>query len=137
MTDYSKFLVKQYKHWGVYVHENQSYLGRCVIWCDREDAIQLTDASKEEQEELFIIIKELKKASEDAFEGEWFNFSFLGNETHHLHGHFVPRYSSKKVFEGATFVDELWGHNYKTDKSFATPPDVLEKIRLRMKEHLD
>lgn len=136
MTDYSKFLVKQYKYWGVYVHENQSYLGRCVIWCDREDAIQLTDANKEEQEELFIIIEELKIASENAFEGEWFNFSFLGNETHHLHGHFIPRYSSKKVFEGVTFVDKLWGHNYKTDKSFVTPLDVLEKIRLRMREHL-
>jgi len=136
MADYSKFLVKQYKYWGVYVHENQSYLGRCVIWCDREDAIQLTDANKEEQEELFIIIEELKIASENAFEGEWFNFSFLGNETHHLHGHFIPRYSSKKVFEGVTFVDKLWGHNYKTDKSFVTPLDVLEKIRLRMREHL-
>lgn len=134
MTDYSKFLVKQYKHWGVYVHENQSYLGRCVVWCDREDAVQLTDANKEEQEELFIIIKELKGASEKAFQGEWFNYSFLGNETHHLHGHFIPRYSSEKVFEGVTFVDTLWGHNYKTDKSFITTPEILEKIRLKMKE---
>ena len=134
MTDYSKFLIKQYKHWGVYVHENQSYLGRCVVWCDRKDAIHLTDANKQEQDELFKVLRELKTASEKAFGGDWFNFSFLGNETHHLHGHFIPRYSTEKEFEGVIFKDELWGHNYQTDKSFVTPPDVLEKIRLKMKK---
>ena len=137
MTDYSKFLIKQYKHWGVYVHENQSYLGRCVVWCDREDAIHLTDATKEEQDELFEILRDLKAASEKAFGGDWFNFAFLGNETNHLHGHFIPRYSEEKVFEKITFKDELWGHNYKTDRSFITPPDVLEKIRLKMKDVLN
>jgi len=136
MTDFSKLLIKQYKNWGVYIHENQGYLGRCVIWCDREDAEQLTDATKEEQEELFVILRELRKASEKAFEGNWFNFSFLGNETRHLHAHFIPRYVAEREFEGTIFKDPLWGHNYKTDHSFITPPEVLEKIRLRMKECL-
>lgn len=120
----------------MYIHKNQSYLGRCVIWCNRENAIHLTDATKEEQDKLFKILKELKIASEEAFEEGWFNFSFLGNETHHLHGHFIPRYSKDRIFEGVTFKDEMWGHNYKTDKSFVTPQDVLEKIRLKMKELL-
>lgn len=136
IQDYSKFLVKQYKYWGVYVHENQSYLGRCVVWCDREDALQLTDATKEEQEELFEILRELKKASEEAFGGEWFNFAFLGNEMHHLHGHFIPRYSTEREFEGVTFKDKRWGHNYRTDREFVTPSEVLESIRLRMAQHL-
>jgi len=43
MTDYSKFLVKEYTHWLVNVHENQGYLGRCVVWCKREDALDLAD----------------------------------------------------------------------------------------------
>jgi diadenosine tetraphosphate (Ap4A) HIT family hydrolase len=120
MTDYSKFLIRQYKLWGVYVHENQGYLGRCVIWCDRKDAFDLTDATHEEREELFVILKELKQASEKAFGGEWFNYAFLGNETRHLHGHFVPRYSTEKEFAGIKFKDERWGHNYRTDHSFET-----------------
>jgi len=137
MIDYSKFLVKQYKYWGVYVHTNQGYLGRCVIWCDREDALDLTDATNKEQEELFVIIKKLKYASQDVFSGEWFNYSFLGNETRHLHGHFIPRYSAEKQFEGVTFKDARWGHNYKTDHSFVTSPELLEIVRLKMKKSLD
>ena len=56
---FSSILVKEYKHWAVYVHENQGYLGRCVIWCKRENALDLTDATQEEQNELFIILKDL------------------------------------------------------------------------------
>jgi len=132
MIDYSKLLIKQYKYWGVYIHGNQSYLGRCVVWCDREDAVHLTDATKDEQLELFQVLNDLQEASVKAFQGEWFNFSFLGNETNHLHGHFIPRYSSEKEYEGVLFKDELWGHNYKTDKSFVTPPEVLLKIQQKM-----
>jgi diadenosine tetraphosphate (Ap4A) HIT family hydrolase len=129
MTDFSKFLVKQYKHWGVYVHENQSYLGRCIVWCDRADAKQLTDTTEEERDELFSILKELQNASVAAFDGEWFNFAFLGNGTPHLHCHFIPRYSAEKEFEGTIFKDERWGHNYRTDHAFTTPPELLEKVR--------
>lgn len=136
-NDYSKFLVKQYKHWGVYVHENQSYLGRCVVWCDRAEVVDLADATEAERDELFTILFELREASKQAFGGDWFNYAFLGNETRHLHGHFIPRYASAKEFEGVTFADELWGHNYKTNKEFVTPSDVLEKIRLRMRVQLE
>jgi diadenosine tetraphosphate (Ap4A) HIT family hydrolase len=132
MVDFSKFLVKQYKHWGVYVHENQNYLGRCVVWCDRADAKQLTDAREEGRDELFLILKELQNASTAAFGGEWFNFAFLGNETPHLHCHFIPRYSTEKEFEGTTFKDERWGHNYRTDHAFTTTSELLEKVRQKM-----
>ena len=137
MTDYSKFLIKQYKYWRVSVYENQSYLGRCIIWCNRKDALELTDATREEQEELFFILKKLKKASQATFGGEWFNYAFLGNSTRHFHGHFVPRYSTEKEFGGVIFRDDRWGHNFRTDEYFITPANVLEQIRLEMKKALD
>jgi len=137
MTDYSHLLIQQYKYWGVYVHENQSYLGRCVLWCDRDHALQLPDATPEERSELFTILDDLTKASEKAFGGKWFNFAFLGNETHHLHGHFIPRYPSEKKFAGVTFKDVRWGHNYQTDKAFIVSPEVLEQVRAVMKQALD
>jgi len=56
-------------------------LGRCVIWCKREDALDLTDATPEEQSELFLILRDLKEATKKAFQPDWFNYSFLGNET--------------------------------------------------------
>ena len=134
MKDYSKFLIRDYKHWLVNVHENQGYLGRCIIWCKREDALDLADATEDEQKELIKIISELREATKRAFQADWFNYAFLGNGTRHLHGHFIPRYSGIREFEGMTFADERWGHNYRTDHDFVTPPEVLEAVRLKLKE---
>ena len=136
MTDYSKFLIKEYSHWLVNVHENQSYLGRCIVWCKREDAPDLADATEAEQKELITILGELREATKRAFQTDWFNYAFLGNETRHLHGHFVPRYSSPRELEGVIFTDDQWGHNYRTDHDFVTSPEVLDVVRAKLKAKL-
>lgn len=127
--DFSKNLVKDYKYWSIYVHENQGYLGRCVIWCKREDAFDLADATPEEQKELFRVVNDLRKVSKECFNPDWLNYAFLGNETRHLHGHFIPRYATPKTFEGTVFEDKLYGHNYKTDHGFVTSEELLQKIK--------
>ncbi|MDP2665092.1 MAG: HIT domain-containing protein [bacterium] len=137
MEDYSKYLIKDFAHWSVSVHQNQSYLGRCIVWCKREDALDLADATREEREELFAILGQLREATKRAFQADWFNYAFLGNETRHLHGHFIPRYSSPREFEGVTFTDERWGKNYRTDHNFVTPPAVLEAVKLKLKNELE
>ncbi len=134
--DYSKLLIKEYNHWLVQIFDHQNYLGRCIVWCKREDATDFTEATKEELEELMLILKELKEATTRAFNADWFNYAFLGNETPHLHGHFIPRYRSEREFVGVIFKDELWGHKYQTDKSFVLTPEQLETIRLTLKEEL-
>lgn len=134
--DYSQFLIKEYKYWLVNIHENQGYLGRCVVWCKRSDALDLADATKEEQEELFEILKKLRKALRDLFQPNWFNYAFLGNETRHLHGHFIPRYAKPRVLMGSSFEDKLYGHNYETDHSFITPEPVLSEIKSLLKKTL-
>lgn len=131
--DFSKNLVKDYKYWGVYIHENQSYLGRCVIWCKRNDALDLADATPEEQQELFLVLQQLKEAIKKVFQPDWFNYSFLGNETRHLHGHFIPRYAKSKTFMGITFEDKLYGHNYKTNHNFKTSAKLLTEVRNKLK----
>ena len=137
MSDFSKYLVKDYKYWHVSVHPNQSYLGRCAVWCKRENALDLADATVEEREELFIILHELKEAAQKAFQPDWFNYAFLGNETRHLHGHFIPRYSSPRQFEGRNFTDEKWGHNWQTDKNFEVTQELWEAVRLKLLEFLE
>lgn len=134
--DFSKNLVKDYKYWGVYVFDNQCYLGRCVVWCKREDALDLADASKEEREELFAILNDLRKAVSDSFQADWMNYAFLGDDARHLHCHFVPRYKSPRTFMNLEFKDKLWGHHYRTDKSFITPKSVLKGIRDELKKKL-
>ncbi len=136
MKDYSKFLIKDYTHWLVNVHENQGYLGRCIVWCKRENALDLADATEAEQKELISILGELREATKRAFQADWFNYAFLGNGTRHLHGHFIPRYSSSRMFERVTFVDDRWGHNYKTNHDFVTTPEVLEAVRIKLKDEL-
>lgn len=134
--DFSKNLVKEYKHWTIYVHENQSYLGRCVIWCKRKEALDLAEAAPEEQAELFSVLRDLRETAKKIFQPDWFNYSFLGNETRHLHCHFVPRYAKPKIFMGIKFEDKLFGHNYKTDYNFKTPPELLEQVKDKYKSVL-
>jgi len=134
--DYSKFLIKEYKYWLINIHENQGYLGRCVILCKREDALDLADTTTEEQKELFSILKDLKNASKVCFNPDWFNYAFLGNEFRHLHAHFIPRYAKPKEFMGMHFEDRLYGHNYITDHNFITPEELLMEIIRLLKKNL-
>ncbi|KKQ87857.1 MAG: hypothetical protein UT09_C0009G0011 [Parcubacteria group bacterium GW2011_GWF2_38_8] len=132
--EYSKFIIKDYKYWTVYIHQNQSYLGRCIVWCKRENALDLTEATPEEQKELFVVLNDLKNAVTKVFQPDWFNYSFLGNGMRHLHEHFIPRYAKPKEFMNITFEDKLWGHNYKTDYSFIISSDILNTIQVKIKE---
>lgn len=134
--DYSQQVIKDYKHWQLQIHSNQGYLGRCVFWCKRENALDLTDATIEEREELFQILKDLKTVLTKIFQPDWFNYAFLGNEDRHLHGHVIPRYALPREFAGQTFTDERWGHNYQTDKSFVTSPELLKNIEETIREEL-
>ena len=134
--DFSKNIIKEYQYWTVYVSDNQSYLGRCIVWCKREDALDLADASPEESAELFSIIYSLREATKKSFGADWFNYAFLGNVVRHLHGHFIPRYKNPVIFKELTFEDKLYGKNYKTDNDFKTPPDILDAVRAKIKEAL-
>ena len=134
--DFSKNLIKEYKHWAIYAHHNQSYLGRCVVWCKRDNALDLADATLEEQAELFLVLSDLREATKKAFQPDWFNYSFLGNETRHLHGHFIPRYAKPKIFMDIVFEDKLYGHNYKTDHNLKTPLELLNEVRDKLKSVL-
>jgi diadenosine tetraphosphate (Ap4A) HIT family hydrolase len=136
MEEFEKNKIKEFKYWTVFLHENQGYLGRCVVYCRREDAVDLSEASEEEQTELIAILKALKLSIENNFQADWMNYAFLGNRLRHLHGHVIPRYSSVREFEGTVFKDKNWGQNYKTDHSFKISEELLQKIKSRISENL-
>lgn len=136
IAPFAHCLIKNYTYWGVYVFSNQEYLGRCVVWCLRENALDLTDATPEEMEELSLILKKLKVALEKEFAVDWMNYSFLGNADRHLHGHVVPRYASSRTLLGHTFTDELWGRNWKLNRDFVTPPGVIEEVKKHIQPYL-
>lgn len=136
MDDPNGLSIKDYDYWSVFLNENQTYLGRCVVWCKREDALDLTDATTEEREELFSILKQMRSALQKAFKPDWFNYAFLGNGTRHLHCHLVPRYASQRKFAGEVFRDVRWGKSYRTNHDLITPNVVLNQIVLEMKKCL-
>jgi len=135
---YDKFEVKQYNHWRVYIHENQYYLGRCVIWAKQEDFIDFMDMTEEERKELFDIGNRLKGVLNKLFRPDLFNWASLANETPHLHVHVIPRYKEKREFEGKAFADENWGTHYMPyDRNLEYSKELLFKIRDSIKEELD
>ncbi len=136
MDDFSKYKIKDYKYWSVFLHKNQDCLGRCYVWCNRENALDLADVKSDEQKEFFLILQDLKKALQKIFQPDWFNYAFLGNETKHLHGHLLPRYATPREFEGIVFKDETYGHSHKTNHNFYISDEIVERIRIRIREVL-
>jgi diadenosine tetraphosphate (Ap4A) HIT family hydrolase len=136
-TQYDKDIIKKFKHWTLYIHENQCYLGRTYLWANREDALDFFDMTKEEQSEYFQIGRSLKKAINKLFQPDLWNYATLANVMPHLHTHIIPRYTNPRTFAGMQFKDERWGMNYAPfNKEFKTPEEVLIKIRDAIKEEI-
>jgi hypothetical protein len=38
MENLLKYKIKEYKYWTIFIHQNQGYLERCVIWRNRKNA---------------------------------------------------------------------------------------------------
>lgn len=134
---YAHLLIRRYRSWGLYLNENQSYLGRCVLWCYRESAFELTDVDNFLRGEMLVIIDDWSKAVREQFGADWCNYAFLGNVTRHLHGHLIPRYSKPVEFAGQTFTDEHWGQNYQTDPDHETAPRVFAAILETLRKNLE
>ena len=130
-------LIRDFKFWSVFIAKNQILPGKCVIWCKREDALDPANATTEEWLELLSIIKVLKASVLDLYKPDWFNFTLLGNSTHHLHMHFVPRYKNELTVHGMKFVDKDWGREYTVDPNFSIPVEILESIKNEISEKLE
>lgn len=134
---YEANIVKKYQYWTVYVNANQDYLGRCVIWCNREDALDLAEATQAEGQEFHQILKGLKDATTQLFGATWFNYALLGNVDRHLHCHFLPRYETPATFAGMKFVDEDYTANpFRRNTQNIVPKEALETIRIALAEVL-
>ena len=128
--------IKEYKYWTVYLNTNQSYLGWCTIRLNRhlEDFF---DINEKELSEFFRITKKLRDAAKELFCPDMFNYATLGNTVHHVHLHFIPRYSRKVEFTGYVFEDARWKKNYAPyDIDLKIPPNTLTEIRNALADKL-
>ena len=129
-------LIKKYKYWTIIIHPNQCYLGRCMVKLNRH-IVDLFDTTREERDELFEIMTELRNALKELFKPDLFNYATLGNIVKHLHMHFIPRYKEKRLFKGIEFIDKRWGQNYAPyNKEFKIQISVLNELKELIEQKL-
>lgn len=133
--DYEKLKIKSYKHWDVYLHENQCYLGRVFVQLKDDKGVEdFLDIKGETREEFFLIGEQIKKTLKKLFKPDKMNYAALSNVSSVIHVHIIPRYKEAREFAGVIFKDTRWGQNYAPyDRSFVLDESVLFKIRDALK----
>lgn len=135
--DYNALKIEDFDFWSLYLNEYQCYLGRVYILAKREDAKDFLEMTESETHELFEIAKKVKEALFDLFQPDLMNYASLGNIFRHLHVHLIPRYKTKRIFNGIEFEDARWGQNYEPyDKEFRLNLPTLIEIKKTIKNHL-
>ncbi len=109
-------MIKELQHWTVYVHPNQSYLGRGIFILKRHATHSaLTDAEKAElararEAYVGLIQTDFKP---DLLEEHW--------SEEHAAFEIIPRYKSFRIQNGAEFNDTQFGKSWKP-----APPWAIE-----------
>lgn len=135
--DFDKLKIKDYKYWELYLNDPHYYLGSVYLWAKRSDNVDFLDIIEEEKQEFFEIAKDVKRVLKDLFRVDKFNIVNLQNKINHLHVHIIPRYSSPRIFEGFTFVDENYGRMfYPYNEDIKIPEKTLLCIIKEIKNKL-
>lgn len=138
--DYEKLKIKSYRHWEVYLHENQCYLGRMFILLKEgghENVEDFLAIEGEVRDEFFLVGEAVKKALQVLFKPDKMNYAALSNVSEKIHVHMVPRYKDTREFAGKLFTDTRWGKNYAPyDRSFVLEEPVLFGIRDAIQQNI-
>jgi len=130
-------------YWVVVLADDQAYLGRCYVTLKRHCG-DLAELSKEEWNDLHILISRLESSVKKAFGATLFNWTCLMNLAYqnkpynpHVHWHFRPRYERPVEFAGLTFNDPEFGKHYarEQERSFEVSQEVQQKIIEKIKEY--
>ena len=137
-VDYEQLKIKSYKHWDLYLHENQCYLGRVFVLLKNEEGVEdFLAIEGEARDEFFQIGTDVKSALKTLFQPDKMNYAALSNTSPAIHVHIVPRYEGSREFSGVIFKDTRWGSNYAPyDRSFELEESILFQIRDALKENL-
>ncbi len=138
---YEYLILKRFKHWTLYLNENQSHLGRAYAWYTKEhvDMHPFEILSLGELSELQKIMTIYRFVLRRLFGEHLLNSEWLGNEIHmhrgHGHMHLIPRYPEPVLFEGRTYTDERFGKR-STYEKLALPKNELIRIRDEIRERV-
>ncbi len=135
---YDRLLIKKFRYWSVYLHENQCYLGRLIIWSHHESYTDIFDLHLNNLNELVKISRLLKLVLNDLFAPDLYNWSSYANVVRHPHVHLIPRYNRKVKQLNIVFEDSRWGANPAPyDKNFILPDEKLMKLKHQISSGLE
>ena len=129
--DYEQFKIKEYELWDLFLYKNQyPYIGRCYASAKNQDADLITSMTPSECcELLYTIIPEWHRSVIELYKCDRPNIAISGNTWNHLHCHLIPRYNSKRSFEGIDFIDPNPKGNYSPYPKKEISLDILHKIK--------
>lgn len=136
--DYEQLKIQSYKHWDIFLHENQCYIGRTFILLKSDAGIDdFLAIDGEIRDEFFKIGAQIKRALKTLFQPDKMNYAALSNTSEKIHVHVVPRYKEPRTFNGTTFIDQRWGKNYAPyDRAFVIEMPILISLCDTLKKHL-
>ena len=136
--DYEQFSIKDFSFWKLYLHQNQfPYLGRCYAWANRSDAVEISDMTVSEREDLFEkVIPAWRRAIDGLCHPDKINLAILGNTSPHLHTHLIPRFQTPRQFGGIEFIDPNPAGNYAPYPKRELPMETLFAIRDKIRAEI-
>lgn len=134
-----KYLLFQSQYWSVYLADEQDYIGRCILVCNRHCA-SLSELTIEEWGELGEIVKKTEVCMKSVLGAEMCNWSCLMNNFYkesqpnpHLHIHVRPRFRKPVAINENSYSDEEFGHHYDVRKNGQISEKDRETIYQQMK----
>ncbi len=138
-TSQDEDFVFETRFWKIFLSNDQSYLGRCVVVSKRHSE-KLSELKQEEWLDFADVVNKLETALKEIFGATMFNWTCLMNDSYkekqpnpHVHWHFRPRYNHKVEFAELVFEDSEFGHHYDRKRTLevsdAVRKVVIQKIR--------
>lgn len=123
-------LIKKYRYWTFEVSYRQHTLGSFLIILNRH-AEKISDLTSRELISLGRVMKKAENIINKTFKPDKYNYLQLGNGIGHLHFHGIPRYATKREFEGLKYIDKkfglppIWSYKNVSHELVAKIRDVL------------
>lgn len=137
-----KHLLVKTKHWQVVLGNDQVYLGRAYVTL-RTYKGRLSELNPEEWADFQALVAVLEDAYRGTFGADPLNWACLMNNAYrvkpahpHVHWHVFPRYKKAVEVAGIIFDDSAYGEHYDLHVKRDVDDEVVERILVRLKEHL-
>ena len=133
--DFNKLKIFEGQSWDVFLHKDQTSIGKLYFWY-KNNTNDLLEVPSEELLEFQNIGNKIKSSLEKLFSPDMYNYLSLNNATTHLHIHMIPRYSKQINLFGYVFNDVNFGKEYLCNSEFNVDEETLIQITNLIKNEL-